>query len=88
MGPPNGRWVGSVGGGVWQRGRWWGYSQHGVTTASRIVIRPRGMGCAVDGVRVGILASSFLGCHHRDGVSVLADRGRVLVRVLLRIVSG
>ena len=32
------------------------------------------------------LASSFLGCHHRDGVSVLADRDAVAVRDSGRIV--
>jgi hypothetical protein len=34
------------------------------------------------------LASSFLGCHHCDAVSVLADRGGQSGRVSGRIVSG
>jgi hypothetical protein len=46
----------------------------------------RGFGRLV-GHGVG-LASSFLGCHHCHGVSVLADRDAVAVRDSGRIVSG
>jgi hypothetical protein len=34
------------------------------------------------------LASSFLGCHHCDGFSVLTDKGGQSGRVSGRIVSG
>jgi len=49
------------------------------------------MGCAGFGRLVGHgvgLPSSFLGWPQGDAVSVLADRGRYSVRVLLRIVLG
>jgi hypothetical protein len=48
------------------------------------------MGCAGFGRSMGHgvgLPSSFLGWPHRDAVSVLTDRGRYSVRVLLRILA-
>jgi|LakMenEpi03Aug12_release.lakeMendotaPanAssembly.Ray.scaffolds.fasta_scaffold95615_1 hypothetical protein len=49
------------------------------------------MGCAGFGRSMGYgvgLASSFLGCHQGDGVSVLTDRGGQSGRVSGRIVCG
>jgi hypothetical protein len=49
------------------------------------------MGCAGFGRSMGHgvgLASSFLGCHQGDAVSVLTDRGRPSGRDSGRIVSG